>query len=90
MCKSILLLLTQLPTCLSYLFLRLFTKRDTFKVQGHPATFYDQDVTIIFNKRSPESFIVKTKRPLESSNEVQQLHAFELLTGPIRVAENFG
>lgn len=69
MCKSILLLLTQLPTCLSYLFLRLFTKRDTFKVQGHPATFYDQDVTIIFNKRSPESFIVKTKRPLESSNE---------------------
>ena len=69
MCKSILLFLTQLPTCLSYLVLRLLTKLDTFKVQGHPATFYGQYDTIIFNKRSPENFVVKTKRPLKSSNE---------------------
>lgn len=83
MCQSILLLLTQLPTCLSYLFLRLFTIRDTFKVQGHPATFYDQDVTIIFSKRSPENFIVETKRPLESSNETTAAQCPRLSTGAI-------
>ena len=56
-------------------------------------TFYYQDIAIIVKKRPLRCsvFIIRvTKRPLESSNEVQQLHAFELLTGPIRVAENFG
>ena len=54
-------------------------------------TFYYQDIAIIVKKRPLRCSVFRvTKRPLESSNEVEQLHAFELLTGPIRVAENFG
>ena len=56
-------------------------------------TFYYQDVAIIVKKRPLRCSVCRvTKRPLESSNEVQLIHVFELLTEPhaIRVAENFG
>ena len=56
-------------------------------------TFYYQDVAIIVKKRPLRCSVYRvTKRPLESPNEVQLIHVFELLTEPhaIRVAENFG
>ena len=44
-------------------------------------TFYYQDIAIVVEKRPLRcSVYIVTKRPLESSNEVQQLHVFELLT----------
>ena len=45
-----------------------------------------QDIVIF-----PENFDIKTKRPLQSSNEsTATIHVLELSTGPIRVANSLG